>query len=259
MNEIILGDCLEVMGSFEDACIDLAVTSPPYDDLREYGGYSFNFESIAKELYRVTKDGGVVVWIVADQTIKGNETGTSFRQALFFKGIGFNLYDTMIYEKAGTAPPHKNRYFHAFEYMFVFSKGKPKTVHILEDKKNRWAGTNTFGVTTRREKDGSLTKKGVKTVKEFGVRTNIWRYNGGRNNSTKDEIAFQHPAIFPEQLAKDHILSWSNEGDTVLDPFLGSGTTAKAAKNLNRQYIGIEINPDYVKIAQDRLKQEVLL
>lgn len=253
MSEIILGDCLEVMKKMADNSVDLVVTSPPYDNLRDYGGYTFDFESTAHELYRVIKEGGVMVWVVGDQTLNGSESGTSFRQALHFIKCGFNLFDTMIYDKAGTAPPHKNRYTNAFDYMFVLTKGNPKVINLLKDKPNRWAGTSTFGVQTRREKNGSLTPKGIKTVADIGIRTNIWRY------SSHAEDTYEHPAIFPLHLAIDHIRSWSNEGDLVLDPFLGSGTTAKAAKSINRNYIGIEINPEYVEIAKQRLKQEVLL
>jgi len=248
-------DCVEGMRRMESDSIDLTVTSPPYDNLREYKGYSFDFENTAKELYRVTKHGGVVVWVVNDATIEGNETGTSFKQALFFKDIGFNLFDTMIYEKAGSDAPHQNRYFNVFEYMFVFSKGKIKTTNIIADKKNRWGGTNTFGCRTKREADGSLTPKGVAKINEYGVRGNIWRYSNGRNYSTKDDIAWEHPAIFPEALAADHIKSWSNEGEVILDPFMGSGTTAKVARALNRHYIGFEISADYCEIIRKRMEQ----
>jgi len=248
-------DCLDGMKQMEAESVDLTVTSPPYDNLRTYNGYCFDFENIARELYRVTKQGGVVVWVVNDATIDGNETGTSFRQALFFKDIGFNLFDTMIYEKAGSDAPHPNRYFNVFEFMFVFSKGKIKTTNILADKKNLWGGTHSFGCRTKREKDGSLTPKGVALVNEYGVRGNIWRYANGRNYSTKDDIAWGHPAIFPEQLAADHIKSWSNEGDIVLDPFMGSGTTAKVARALGRHYIGFEISAEYCDIIRQRLEQ----
>lgn len=253
LNKVIQGDCSEIMQSIPSESIDLTVTSPPYDNLRDYNGYSFPFENIAKELYKVTKDGGVVVWVVGDAMIKGSKSLTSFKQALVFKEIGFNVYDVMIYEKAGTAPPHKNRYFSGFEYMFVLSKGKPKTINLIKDKPNKWAGTETFGDVTRREKDGSLTNKGKKVINEFGVRTNIWRYKNGKGYATKDEIAYKHPAIFPEELAKDHILSWSNKGDTVLDCFCGSGTTLKMAKANNRNFIGIDYSEEYVELSQKRV------
>ena len=255
LNKIYCMDCLKGLKLLDNNSIDLTVTSPPYDNLRTYNGYCFDFENIARELYRVTKQGGVVVWVVNDATIDGNETGTSFRQALFFKEIGFNLFDTMIYEKAGSDAPHPNRYFNVFEFMFVFSKGKIKTTNILADKKNLWGGTHTFGCRTKRENDGSLTQKGVALINEYGVRGNIWRYANGRNYSTKDDIAWGHPAIFPEQLAGDHIKSWSNEGDIVLDPFMGSGTTAKVARALGRKYIGFEISQEYVDLANKRLQE----
>jgi site-specific DNA-methyltransferase (adenine-specific) len=236
------------MKSLPDASIDLTVTSPPYDNLRTYNGYSFDFEGIAKEIYRVTKDGGVVVWVVGDATINGSETGTSFKQALYFKEIGFNLHDTMIYEKDGIAFPDKNRYQQSFEYMFVLSKGKPKTLNLINDRKNISFGRKVTG--TDRNADGTTRKASCfgNPIKEFGIRWNIWRIA-----STKGNVKTGHPAMFPESLAYDHIVSWSNEGDTVLDCFLGSGTTGKVAKQLNRRFVGIEISPEYLEIASKRI------
>jgi len=257
INKILQGDCIEVMKGIEDNSIDLTVTSPPYDNLRIYKGYIFNFEGIAKELFRVTKQGGIVVWVVGDATIKGSETGTSFKQALYFKEIGFNLHDTMIYEKNGSSFPARrngNRYSQIFEYMFIFSKGNLKTHNLICDKKNRWEGYTSFGKSKMRNKDGNLVEREMKPVPEFSSRNNIWRYNTGNNYSTKDKIAYQHPAIFPEKLAQDHIISWSNPGDVVLDPMCGSGTTCKMAKELGRKYIGIEKDKDYVEIARKRIK-----
>lgn len=257
IGQITNGDSADVLSTIKSNSVDLVVTSPPYDELRDYNNdsvWSFNsFKKIARQLYRVVKDGGVVVWVVGDSVVKGNKSLSSFKQALYFQQIGFNMFDVIIYEKAGTAPPHKNRYFNAFEYMFVLSKGNPKTINLLEDKPNKWANHSTFGNVTRREQDGTLTPKGRKVVKPFGVRTNIWRYNNGKGFSTKDKIAYEHPAIFPEKLVQDHIISWSNEGDIVLDPFCGSGTVAKVASLLNRQWVGIEISSEYCKIANERL------
>ena len=245
-------DCVECMRQIEDNTIDLTVTSPPYDDLRKYNGYSFDFENTAKELYRVTKDGGVVVWVVADKTKNGSETGTSFKQALFFKDIGFNLHDTMIY-MSDKPPLTHNRYEQKFEYMFVFSKGKPKTFNpIMEECK--YAGSDKKARTFRHTGD-ELQETHIKNkVNKEKIKGNVWYFSTGYNKSTKDIIAFKHPAIFPEQLANDHIISWSNEGDTVLDIFSGSGTTAKMAKLNNRNYIGFEISKEYCDIAEERLK-----
>ena len=257
IGQITNGDSAVVLSTIKSNSVDLVVTSPPYDELRDYNNdsvWDFNsFKKIARQLYRVVKDGGVVVWVVGDSVVKGNKSLSSFKQALYFQQIGFNMFDVIIYEKAGTAPPHKNRYFNAFEYMFVLSKGNPQTINLLEDKPNKWANHSTFGNVTRREQDGTLTPKGRKVVKPFGVRTNIWRYNNGKGFSTKDKIAYEHPAIFPEKLAQDHIISWSNEGDIVLDPFCGSGTVAKVASLLNRKWVGIEISSEYCKIANERL------
>ena len=254
--QLYQGDCLEVMKTLPDECVDLTVTSPPYDNLRTYNGnieqWSFEkFQGIAKELYRVTKQGGVVVWVVGDATIKGSETGTSFRQALHFMECGFNLHDTMIYEKNGTgACGSNNCYWQTFEYMFVFTKGKIKTVHRLDNGKPRTKG----GIKT-----GRITKDGVQKVEKrsdaegkLQLRTNIWRYNVG---FTSGDDKTGHPAVFPALLAQDHILSWSNEGDTVLDCFMGSGTTGVACINTRRNFIGIELDKQYFDTAQDRINK----
>ena len=254
--KLLHGDCLDLMGDIPDGSVDLTVTSPPYDNLRTYNNkLVWNWEiftGIVEHLFRVTKQGGVVVWVVGDATIKGSETGTSFRQALYFKEMCFNLHDTMIYEKSGVMPSTV-RYAQMFEYMFILSNGKPKTVNLLKDRKNNWAGTETFSEITTRQKDGSLLKKSKKKINDFGLRFNIWRFLNGKGFGQKDEIAYKHPATFPEQLAHDHIISWSNEGDTVLDPMMGSGTTGKMAKLLNRRFIGIEKDPEYFKIATERI------
>lgn len=254
-NQVIEGDCEQALKTFQDECIDLVVTSPPYDNLRTYKGYTFNFEPIARELYRVMKKGGVVVWVVGDATIKGSETGTSFKQALYFKEVGFNLHDTMIYAKTNPMPLNSNRYENAFEYMFVFSKGKPNNFNALKEK-SKTAGITNHG--TYYKPDGTTVKKtgSGKLVKDEKVISNIWFYPIGANSKM-----FKHPATFPEKLAQDHILSWSNEGDTILDPMAGSGTTLKMAKILNRNYIGIEISKEYVEIINQRLAsvQEKLL
>jgi len=249
INKIYNEDCLETMERMEDNFVDLTVTSPPYDNLRTYNGYSFDFESIAKELYRVTKEGGVLVWIVGDATVKGSETGTSFKQALYFKECGFNLHDTMIYQKDNCPFPSSNRYYANFEYMFVFSKGKPKTFNPIIDRKNKSFGRKITG--TNRQKDG--TTKPIKNkgneIKQFGVRFNNWLVSDGKRQN-------KHPAIFPEQLANDHIISWSNEGDLVYDCFMGSGTTAKMSIANKRNYIGSEMSAEYCDIIKQRLNAQ---
>jgi site-specific DNA-methyltransferase (adenine-specific) len=239
------GDCLTIMPTLPDKSIDLTVTSPPYDNLRTYNGNStFDFEGIAKELYRVTKDGGVVVWVVGDATINGSETGTSFKQALYFKEFGFNLHDTMIFEKDSFQKPNHNRYWSCFEYMFVLSKGKPKTAYMISDRANSQGG-KTVSSKTVRNADGSTSKRNPVVIAAFGKRKNIWAYSTGYGKGTTCKEAYQHPAMFPERLATDHILSWSNAGDTVLDPFAGSGTTGVACLNTNRKYILIEKDATY--------------
>jgi len=244
-------ECLEFMKDIPDNSIDLTVTSPPYDSLRTYNGYTFDFEGIAKELYRVTKQGGVVVWVVGDATISGSETCTSDRQKLYFKDVcGFNVHDTMIWGKTNPPPQTKEgrRYTLAHEYMFILSKGKPKTFNpIMQDCKMAGAETNNR---TQRSPDGGIRKdrsearKGTVVNKQKPLQSICSYANTG---------SISHPAVFPEKLAEDHILSWSNEGDTVLDPFLGSGTTLLAAQKLNRNGIGIEISEEYCKIAEARL------
>jgi len=252
INKIYCESNLETMAKMPDCFVDLTVTSPPYDNLRNYNGYSFDFESVAKELYRVTKQGGVVVWVVNDKTDKGSESLTSFKQALYFKGIGFNVYDTMIYAKSNYIPLTHRRYEQQFEYMFVFSKGKPKTFNPLM-KQNKQVG-QIKGGTFRQNKDEKGARHKDNGVAKESIKPNIWFYNVGMANSTKDKIAFQHSAIFPEQLANDHIISWSNENNLIYDPFMGSGTTAKMAMLNNRNYIGSEISKEYCEIAEQRIK-----
>jgi len=244
-NKIYNGDSIELMKELEDNTIDLTVTSPPYDNLRDYNGFKFNFEEVAKQLFRVTKDGGVVVWIVSDSTIKGSESGTSFKQALYFKELGFNLHDTMIYAKQNPVPYYHNRYNPQFEYMFIFSKGKPKTFNALREPKKTKGKCGNF-----RYPDGTLKSANTLNKDDTKLRNNIWFYIVGTASGNKE---FKHPATFPEKLAEDHILSWSNEGDIVLDPMCGSGTTCKMAKLNKRNYIGIDCSVEYCSIARERL------
>jgi site-specific DNA-methyltransferase (adenine-specific) len=244
-NKVIQGDCLEIMKTMADKSVDMVLTSPPYDNLRDYKGYTFDFEGIARELYRVVKEGGVVVWVVGDETSKFCESLSSFKQAIFFNSIGFNLLDTMIYYKQNYAPayPTLRRYANQFEYMFVFSKGKHKTFNPIQKEKVRIAS----GMSSFTKKDGSKIVKYVdRNTRPTKDASNVWGYPSSSKNQN-------HPAVFPEKLAEDHILSWSNEGDTILDPMAGSGTTLKMAKKNNRNYIGIEISPEYIDIINKRL------
>lgn len=230
------------MANMPDNFIDLVVTSPPYDNLRTYNGYSFDFEAVAKELYRVVKKGGVVIWVVGDATINGSETGTSFRQALYFKEIGFNLHDTMIWYKPNAMPQvDKSRFTQSFEYMFVFSKGKPLNANPIK-KPTKNAGKF---LTRGDGNEQNINKKGGNVVSNERIAFNVYSLNVGDTNNG-------HPAVFPEQLAADHIISWSNEGDLVYDPFGGSGTTAKMAHILNRNWIMSEISSEYCLIAEKR-------
>jgi site-specific DNA-methyltransferase (adenine-specific) len=255
----------------DDNSIDLTVTSPPYSDLRDYKKYNWNFETLSREIFRVTKDGGVLVWVVGDKTKNGTELLIPFRQAIYFQDIvGFNTWDTMIYQKQSNPFPSNVRYNQVFEFMFIFSKGKIKTFNPLKENKSEKEmekikrGNLSFQSTSYRNKKGDLhradsnenmleriTKSSFSTLK---TKSNIWKINAGYMMGSKDKITFQHPATFPEQLAEDHILSWSNEGDLILDPFMGSGTTAKMAKLNNRNFIGFEISQEYCDIANKRLE-----
>jgi len=257
LNKIYVENCLDTMGKMDDDFIDLVITSPPYDNIRDYKGYSFDFENIAKELYRVVKPGGVIVWVVGDAIENKSETLTSFKQALYFKEqCGFNIHDTMIYKKSGMRFPERTRYYQNFEYMFVISKGTPKTIHLISDRENKWAGYTNFSQNSVRKTDGSLVEiKDCKRYKKYGVKINIWEYNNGYGYGTKDKIAYTHPATFPEQLVEDHIISWTNEEDLVYDCFMGSGTTAKISILTNRKYVGSEISEEYVKIANQRISE----
>jgi DNA modification methylase len=247
--KLLLGDCLDVLKSIESLSVNLTVTSPPYDSLRAYEGLPFDkFKLVAEELFRVTKPGGIVVWVVGDATIKGSETGTSFRQALYFKEIGFNLHDTMIYLKNSYMPLTHNRYEQAFEYMFVLSKGKPKTFNpVMVPCKT--AGTKRQRGSAKQNETTYAERKRLEatTVNQTKQSPNYFIYDVGKNDKTA------HNAPFPEELASDHIKTWSNINDTVLDPFMGSGTTGKEALKLNRRFIGIELDADYFSIAKRRI------
>lgn len=255
INKIYNENCLNTMAKMPDNFIDLTITSPPYDNLREYKGYSFAFEEIARELFRVTKEGGVLVWVVGDATMNGSESGTSFKQALFFKEIGFNLHDTMIYQKINYVPLTHNRYEQSFEYMFILSKGKPKTFNPITIPCKQAGRIEKYGL-DRRQNHGAnhsmrlYDETEFKTTKDNKISPNIFAYTLGREKTG-------HPAPFPEALAHDQINTWSNENDLVYDCFMGSGTTAKTCIQLNRNYIGSEIAEDYCKIADERIKSVI--
>ena len=247
-------DCLEGMKRIDDASVDCVVTSPPYDNLRKYGGvaegWNFDkFKAIAQQIARVLKQGGVCVWVVSDGVVNGSETGTSFRQALYFMECGLTLYDTMIWEKPSPQAPTEGRYYDVFEYMFIICKGKkPASLNFICDHKNVSAGTVSTRETRSCAEDRKPTDK-KRVVKDYSRRFNVWqisRDNGGTG----------HPAVFPFRLAHDHILSWSEVGGVVLDPFLGSGTTCVAALREHRHFLGFELNKEYFDIAQRRIALE---
>ena len=264
LNKVRNENCLDTMKLMKDNFIDLTVTSPPYDDLRTYKGFTLPLKEIAKELYRVTKDGGAVVWVVNDKTKNYCESLTSFKTAiLFVEEAGFNLHDTMIYKRT-CAFPDVVRYYQDFEYMFVFSKGKPKTFNALKQLKSKGTlkrhkdkdpskgGERQNNGNLKQQNDSAYKRKVESNKKDYRIKSNVWEFQRGNMKSTKDKIAFKHPAIFPEQLANDHIISWSNENDIVYDPFMGSGTTAKMSITNNRQWIGSEISYEYCEIIKER-------
>ena len=261
INKIYNIDCLEGLKLLDDNSVDFTVTSPPYDEMRSYDKTcEWNFEifkPIARELYRVTRDGGVLVWVIGDETKDGNETGSSFRQALYFQEIGFKLHDTMIYEKNSSTFPAKltsKRYSQIFEFMFVFVKGKKirGDIKLIADKRNKWAGWTNWGEHSQYDVNGKLNKtSNIKPIAEFSLRTNKWCYPVSFNDKTG------HPAVFPEKLAEDHIISWSVPGDLVLDPFMGSGTTAKMAMMTGRNYIGFEKNTKYFEVSNARVSKYI--
>ena len=248
IDKLLVGNCVEILKNINDNFVDLTVTSPPYDDLRNYNGYSFDFELIAREIYRVTKNGGVLVWVVNDK-INGGRSLTSFKQALFFQEIGFSVHDVMIYAKKNTPFMRSNAYTNAYEYMLILSKGKPKTFNPLMEDTVRQG----FEMVVANKGADAKNNKVLKELKPKKVKTNIWTYAVGLGGTTKDRVAFEHPAVLPEKLAQDHILSWSNENDIVLDPMCGSGTTCKMAKTHKRHYIGIDISEEYISIAKQRV------
>ncbi len=250
LNEVYCFDCVIGMQKIPEKSIDLVVTSPPYDNLRDYNGYRFEFEKIAEQIFRIMKIGGIVVWVVGDKVKNGNRSLTSFRQAIYFQEIGFNVHDVMIYEKRNTPFMRSNAYTNCYEFMFVFSKGSPNTFNPLKTKTVRQGKEK---LVANKKTDGINNKVWGELNPEKTL-TNIWDYAVGLGGSTNDKIAFQHTAIFPEKLAKDHIYSWTNKGDIVLDPMCGSGTTCKMAKLLKRNFIGFDISQDYVEIAKERLK-----
>jgi site-specific DNA-methyltransferase (adenine-specific) len=253
IDQIIEGNCVEVMKEFDDEVIDLTVTSPPYDDLRNYKGYVFPFEQIVNELYRITKQGGVVVWVVADATINASETGTSFKQALYFMDAGFNLHDTMIFRKKNPLPQiYRKRYTNEFEYMFVFSKGTVKTHNPIKIDCMH-AGLELNGTTYKNySKNEQKREKMAKPVKNKKIKGNIWEYVVGKRQ--EDQEAKGHPAPFPCELVRDHIFSWTNPNDIVFDPMAGSGTTCRVAVEMRRKYIGIDISHEYCELARERIK-----
>ena len=248
---LYLGDCLEILPTLGN--VDAVVTSPPYDNLRKYGGHApvDTFAAIT-EISNCLSRGGVCMWNVKDETRDGSETGTSFRQALHAMDSGLNLHDTMIYVRRGVTFPDANRYLPAFEYMFIFSNGSPRHFNGIKDRRNRYAGTVIHG--TDRQSDGSLAARKCSSseVPEYGLRYNWWELHNAQAGN--GEFG-GHPAPMPYPMAHGHIQTWTDNGETILDPFMGSGTTGVACAKLGRKFIGIEIEPKYFDIACKRIEE----
>jgi len=249
LNGLYVADCVEFMDAMPNECVDLVITSPPYDNLRDYKGYKFEFSAVALGLFKVLKQGGVVVWVVGDR-INGGKSLTSFRQGLYFQELGFNIHDVMIYQKKNTPFMRANAYTNCYEFMFVLAKGSPKTFNPIKEKTVR----NGFEMVVHNKKSDGINKKVLKELKKEKTKTNIWQYAVGLGGTTSDKIAFKHPALFPEKLAHDHILSWSDKGDLIFDPMCGAGTTCKMAALTDRVYLGVDISPEYIEIAKTRLR-----
>ena len=250
MEGLYVADCVKFMrDEMRASSVDLVLTSPPYDDLRNYRGYSFDFEEIARQIYRVVKKGGVVVWVVGDRIKKGRSL-TSFKQGLFFQSLGFNMHDVMIYKKKNTPFMRSNAYTNCYEFMFILSKGSPKTFRPLRENTVR----SGYEMLVYNKGADAVNQKTRAELKKKKTRSNVWEYAVGLGGTTNDRIAFQHPAVFPEKLAEEHILSWSKKNDIVLDPMCGSGTTCKMATIHGRRHIGIDISRTYIQIAKERIK-----
>ena len=248
-NRFIVGNATNILNdTFEKECIDLTVTSPPYESLRSYNGYSFVANAMLSAIYRVTKQGGVCVWVVGDKINSGRSL-VSFNHAFIARDCGFTVHDVMIYQKLNTPFMRSNAYTNCYEFMFVFSKGSPKTFNPIKipTKRHGWERA------VANKGPDAINKKVPVELKKEKTKTNIWQYAVGLGGSTRDRVAFQHPAIFPEKLASDHIISWTNEGDLILDPMCGSGTTCKMAVVNNRRWVGIDVSEDYINIAKERL------
>jgi DNA modification methylase len=251
LHDVIHGDSVEVLCGFADGAFQLCVTSPPYDDLRTYGGHSWDFEGTARELYRTICDGGIVCWNVGDAVVNGSETLSSFKQAIFFKEqCGFLVHDTMIWHKPNFSNPSSTRYHQLFEYIFILTKGKPRCFNPIKDKPNKYPN-GPWGKNTFRKANGEMGERAFKPAKPFGMRGNVWSGNTvGQENGCR---ALKHPAQMPKWLARDLIISWSNEGDHVVDPFSGSGTTAMQAIALKRKATSIDSNLEYVNLMRSLL------
>lgn len=243
-------DCVRFMEGMGDSTIPFTITSPPYDNLRDYRGYQFDFPAIAEQLYRITAKGGVVVWVVGDK-IKGGRSLTSFKQAIYFQSIGFQVHDVMIYQKKNTPFMRSNAYTNCYEFMLVLSKGAPAVFNPLKEKTVR----NGFEMIVANKKADGINNKILRELKKEKTKTNIWQYAVGLGGTTTDKEAFQHPAVFPEKLAEDHILTWTNEGMLVFDPMCGSGTSGKMAKLHSREFLCVDISKEYINIAKQRVKK----
>ena len=250
-NSIVLGDCVEGMRSLPPDLVPCTVASPPYGALRHYhGNHQFDFEAAAAELWRITRPGGVVCWVVREEVVDGSESGEASEQRLFFRDLGFRLHQTIVMERYGSRARSPGRYGESLEYAFILAKGKPATVRLLRDRRNKTAGK--LVTATHRYPDGSYRVQRYE-VDEWGYRKAVWYFAQGMHVAT-DPVARLHQAPMPEAMAEDLILSYSREGDLIFDPFAGVATTAKMALLNHRNYFGYEINAIYHARGEERLR-----
>ena len=257
INSIICGDSAEVLKNFPDNSIDMVVTSPPYDGLRDYNGFSLDLHKIGKEIYRVLKDGGIAVMVIQDATKDFAKSLTSFRTIVdWCDNVGFRLFETVIYHKNGTEGAWwKQRFRVDHEYMPIFMKGKKPQYFNKEPLKipSKHGGKVMSGSGNRRT-DGTLSETVRRPINTMKCRGTVWDYLMAGD---KNPLKRKHPAVFPDKIPYDCIQCFCPEGGLVLDPFIGCGSTAVMAKVLGRNYIGIDISREYCDLAEERIEKDV--
>lgn len=254
LNEIYCIDCVEGMKKIPDNSVDIVVTSPPYDGIRDYNGFNFDLHETGRGLIRILKEGGIVAMVIQDQTKNFGKTLTSFKTIIdWCDNIGFKLFECVIYRKHGSEGAWwTNRFRVDHEYMPIFLKGeKPQYFNKENLKVPSIHGGKVMTGSGSRRTDGKTNARVTRPINTMKCRGTIWNYLMAGD---KDPIKRQHPAPFPDQIPLDFIECFCPPGGVVLDPFMGSGSTAVAAKKLNRKYIGFDTSEEYIKIAHARLR-----